>query len=104
MGHAQKQKEPAEPGQLKGWQAIAGYLGQPVAVVQRWAKSGMPVNREGRRVYAWPRELTTWLGRENRGEPVHVATGQAEDLSAELKRGLAYFRAQRKAGKSAKAA
>jgi hypothetical protein len=33
---------------LKGWNEIASFLGQPVAVAQRWARSGMPVKREGR--------------------------------------------------------
>jgi hypothetical protein len=37
-----------EPETLKGWQQIAKFLGQPVATAQRWAKSGMPVTREGR--------------------------------------------------------
>ena len=33
---------------LKGWNEIARFLGQPVAVALRWARSGMPVNREGK--------------------------------------------------------
>jgi hypothetical protein len=37
---------------LKGWSEIARFLGQPVAVAQRWARSGMPVAREGRFMYA----------------------------------------------------
>jgi hypothetical protein len=28
---------------LKGWQATAGFLGQPVDVAQRWSRSAMPV-------------------------------------------------------------
>jgi hypothetical protein len=35
---------------LDGWQEIAEFLGQPSSVAQRWAKSGMPVTHEGRRV------------------------------------------------------
>jgi|SRR5215469_5372357 len=84
---------------LKGWQAIAKFLGQSPAVVERWAReSGMPVTRQGRSVVASPEELNRWLGRES-GEPVHLATESA-DLAADLKRGLAYVRSQRKQGRS----
>jgi phage terminase Nu1 subunit (DNA packaging protein) len=76
---------------LKGWQQIAAFLGQPVSVVQRWAKSGMPVSREGRNVIANTEQLNRWLGRESAGEPVQIAT-QETDLSSELKRGLSYVR------------
>jgi hypothetical protein len=85
---AQKESE-----QLKGWQQIASFLGQPVSVAQRWAHQGMPVKREGRFVTTSPVELNRWLGRES-GEPVHVATPET-DLSAELKRGLAHVRQER---------
>ena len=88
-----KTTEPA-PELLKGWQQIASFLGQPVSVVQRWANEGMPVKREGRFVSTTPAELNQWLGRESGGEPVHVATPET-DLSAELKRGLAYVRKER---------
>ncbi len=80
------------PEKLTSWLEIAAFLGQPMAVAQRWAKSGMPVQREGRYVTAAPQELNDWLGRES-GQPVHVATGG--DLAAELKRGLAYVRKKR---------
>ena len=80
-----------ESDSLKGWQQIATFLGQPLSVAQRWAKSGMPVVREGRNVYASPEELNRWLGRESAGEPVRIAT-ETGDLSAELKRGLSYVR------------
>ena len=76
--------------QLKGWQQIASFLGQPVSVAHRWAHEGMPVKREGRFVTTSPAELNGWLGRES-GEPVHVAAEET-DLSAELKRGLAHIR------------
>jgi hypothetical protein len=75
---------------LKGWQSIAQFLGQPVSVAQHWAKTGMPVSRQGRYATASPEELNKWLGRES-GQPVHVATEDA-DLSAELKRGLSHLR------------
>src|SRR5258707_9437985 len=75
---------------LKGWQEIAGFLGEPVSVVQRWAAEGMPVRREGRFVSTSPEDLNEWLGQES-GKPVHVVTANT-DLSAELKRGLSFIR------------
>jgi hypothetical protein len=78
---------------LKGWAEIAKFLGQPLSVAERWAKSGMPVKREGRHITASPSELNEWLGRESEGEPVHIAT-ETPDLSADLKRSLSYVRKQ----------
>ena len=49
---------------LKGWNEIASFLGQPVAMAQRWSRSGMPVTREGRFMYASREELSGYLGRE----------------------------------------
>jgi phage terminase Nu1 subunit (DNA packaging protein) len=87
-----KRKKPeANSDLLKGRQQIAAFLGQPESVVQRWATEGMPVKREGRYVESSREELNRWLGRESAGEPVQIATSQA-DLSAELKRGLAFVR------------
>jgi hypothetical protein len=78
---------------LKGWTEIASFLGQPVAVAQRWARSGMPVMREGRFMHASRQELSQYLGREaGLDVPVHIATENA-DLSADLKRPLAHARA-----------
>jgi hypothetical protein len=78
---------------LKGWNEIASVLGKPVAVAQRWARSGMPVTREGRYMYASREELSRYLGREaGLDVPVHIAT-ENMDLSADLKRALAYTRA-----------
>ena len=80
---------------LKGWTQIAQFLGQPVAVAQRWAKSGMPVKREGRFMTATPEELSRYLGREARCDvPIHIAT-EKMDLSADLKRALSYARAHK---------
>jgi hypothetical protein len=76
---------------LNGWQEIAEFLGQPSSVAQRWAKSGMPVTHEGRRVHASPDELNRWLVGESAGEPVQIATESA-DLTSELKRGLSFVR------------
>ena len=80
---------------LKGWTKIAQFLGQPIAVAQRWARSGMPVKREGRFMSASPEELSRYLGREaGLDVPVHIAT-ENMDLSADLKRALSYARAGR---------
>jgi hypothetical protein len=78
------------PGDLKGWQQIADFLGEPTSVVQRWAAQGMPVRRQGRYVATTAEELNQWLGRES-GKPVHVAT-DSTDLTAELKRGISFLR------------
>jgi len=90
-------KEKSQQDSFKGWQQIAEFLGQPISVAQRWAKTGMPVKRQGRFVTATPEELNNWLGRES-GEPVHVATEDA-DLSAELKRGLSYLRREKRSAR-----
>jgi hypothetical protein len=81
---AQVQKE---PDVLKGWQKISDFLGQPLSVVERWAKTGLPVERKGRSVVASAAELRRWLQRET-GEPVHLATEDA-NLTADLKRSVA---------------
>ena len=81
---------------MKGWKQIGEYLAQPVATVQRWAKSGMPVRREGRFMVASQEELSRWLGRESgTKQPVHIATDNA-DLSGDLRRALAEARKQRR--------
>ena len=84
-------KKSESSGGLKGWKSIAEFLGQPVSVTQRWAKSGMPVGHEGRSVTASPEELNRWLERESSGEPVKIAS-EEENLAAELKRGLAFVK------------
>ena len=85
---------------LKGWEEIAEFLGQTVSVAQRWQKSGMPVTREGRSVYAFSEALTAWVGTERgKKEPVHIAR-EGEDLVADLKQGLSYVRRQRKTRRS----
>jgi len=82
-----------ESDSLKGWQQIAAFLGQPISVAQRWAASGMPVEKQGRYVYSSREELNRWLGRESAGEPVQIATASA-DLSSELRRGLTFIQKQ----------
>jgi phage terminase Nu1 subunit (DNA packaging protein) len=91
-----KKKSTAASNVLKGWGKIAEFLGQTIPVAQRWQRSGMPVTREGRFVYASPEELTAWVGTEaGKHEPLHIA-GEGEDLIADLKQGLSYVRQQRK--------
>ena len=92
-----KQQKPFD-----GWQGIAAFLGQPSSVAQRWAKSGMPVTHDGRRVHASPDDLNRWLGRESAGEPVQIATESA-DLASELKRGLSFVRKHTPARKKKRA-
>ena len=95
---AKKSADNFQPPVLKGWQQIAAFLGEPPAVVQRWASEGMPVRREGRFVSTTPEELNAWMGKES-GKPVHVAT-ESTDLTAELKRGLSFVRGEKKASRS----
>jgi hypothetical protein len=81
---------------LKGWTAIAKFLGQTPAVAQRWHNEGMPVTKEGRLIYASPEELTRWVGTESgKRKPVHIASDN-ENLTADLKEGLSYVRGRRK--------
>jgi hypothetical protein len=87
-------KTKAQAGALKGWKKIAQFLGQPSSTAQRWAREGMPVEHCGRLVQACPEKLNLWLGRETH-EPVQIAT-ETPDLSAELRRGLAYVRDNRR--------
>jgi hypothetical protein len=87
-------KAKKESKQLVGWQQIAAFLGVPISTAHRWAKSGLPITREGRHVVASTEELNGWLGREVE-EPVHIATAET-DLGAELKRGLAFVQKARR--------
>ena len=89
-----KSKPSTESDSLKGWRQIAAFLGQPVSVAERWAESGMPVEKRGRYVYSSRGDLNRWLGREVAGEPVHITTEET-NLSSELKRGLSYVRKHR---------
>lgn len=88
-----KPKPAAKPEVLKGWGPIAAFLGQPVSVAQRWAKSGMPVSHAGRNIVADPEKLNGWLGRVS-GEPVQIAS-ESTDLKSELQRGLSYVKKHR---------
>jgi len=81
---------------LTGWEAIAEYLGIPVATAHRWAKDGMPVRREGRSTVAEEAEIQAWLGRESHmPAPAQVLTGKT-DLSGALKESIAAARKKRR--------
>jgi NAD(P)-dependent dehydrogenase (short-subunit alcohol dehydrogenase family) len=90
---AAKHQEPPKP--LKGWKAIGAYLGIGAATAQHWAKSGMPVRREGRYTTADAAEIREWLGREaHMPAPAHVVTNDA-DISAALKDSISAVRRKR---------
>ena len=88
-----KPKASAQSNELKGWQQIAAFLGEPTSVVQRWASEGMPLQRQGRFVSTTTQELNEWMGRES-GKPIHVATGD-NDLTSELKRAVSFARREK---------
>ena len=97
-----KQKVPkkkslaAAESPLKGWIAIARYLGIPVATAHRWASEGMPVRREGRFTVADREAVSAWLGRESHmPKPAHVMTADA-DMAAALKESIEAARKQKK--------
>lgn len=81
------QKQPAADADsaLKGWTAIARYLGIPVGTAHRWASEGMPVRREGQFTVADREAVSAWLGRESHmPKPAHVMTEDA-DMAARSK-------------------
>lgn len=79
-------------GPLKGWTAIASFLGIPVATAHRWASEGMPLRREGRFTVADREAVSAWLGRESHmPKPAHVMTAEA-DMAAALKESIAAAR------------
>jgi hypothetical protein len=82
-------KAPTKSSELRGWPAIARFLGMPNSTAHRWAKEGMPVRREGRNVVASPEELNQWLQRTS-GEAVgvHVVT-PGSDLLKDLRASVA---------------
>jgi hypothetical protein len=93
-------KPKSETRKLKGWTEIAEFLGQTVSVAQRWQKEGMPITREGRSVYAFPEELTAWVGTERgQEEPIHIAS-EGENLLGDLKQGLSFVRQKEEADHS----
>jgi hypothetical protein len=97
-----KKKSPPASGSLKGWTAIAHFLGIPVATAHRWASEGMPVRREGRFTVADRDEVSAWLGRESHmPKPAHVMTEDA-DMAAALKESIAAARKPTRGQKSRK--
>jgi hypothetical protein len=80
---------PSQTSELRGWPAIARFLGMSNSTAHRWAKEGMSVRREGRNVVASPEELNRWLQRTS-GEAVgvHVVT-PGSDLLKDLRASLA---------------
>jgi hypothetical protein len=85
-------KTSSQEGPLKGWAAIARYLGIPVATAHRWASEGMPVRHEGRFTVADREAVSAWLGRESHmPKPAHVMTADA-DMTAALKESIAAAR------------
>ena len=93
MKQPPKEKSLAAPsGPLKGWTAIARYLGIPIATAHRWASEGMPVRREGRFTVADRDAVSAWLGRESHmPKPAYVMTEDA-DMAAALKESIAAAR------------
>lgn len=83
-----KKSLPTTEDALKGWTAIARFLGIPVATAHRWASEGMPVRREGRFTVADRDAVSAWLGRESHmPKPAHVMTKDA-DMAAALKESI----------------
>ena len=79
----------SKSSELRGWSAIARFLGMPDSTAHRWAKEGMPVRRESRNVVASAEELNQWLQRPS-GEAagVHVVT-PGSDLLKDLRASVA---------------
>jgi hypothetical protein len=89
-------KSSKQDNKLKGWKAIAAYLGISPSAAHRWAKNGMPVRREGRSTVAEPEELRRWVGRESHmPEAAHIVTPET-DISAALKASITATRRSRK--------
>jgi hypothetical protein len=82
-------KASSKSSELRGWLAIARFLGMPNSTVHRWAKEGMPVRREGRNVVAGPEELNRWLQRTS-GEAAGVyVVSVGSDLLKDLRASVA---------------
>lgn len=78
-------KKKTAPISLKGWAAIAKFMGTTPASAQTWAKQGMPVKREGRFTVADPTEVQAWLGKQSHmAGPAHILTNET-DIAAALK-------------------
>jgi hypothetical protein len=86
-------KKKAAPGTpLKGWTAIAKFMGTTPASAQAWAKRGMPVKRDGRFTIADPAEIQAWLGQQaHMPKPAHILTDDS-DIVAALKESISVVR------------
>jgi hypothetical protein len=85
-------KKAAPVDLLKGWTAIAKFLGTTPASAQAWSRKGLPVKRQGRFTVADPEEIQAWLGRQTHmAKPAHIVTNQT-DIAAALKDSLAVAR------------
>jgi hypothetical protein len=49
---------------LKGWAAIAKFMGTTPASTQTWANEGLPVRRDGRFTVADPADTQAWMGKQ----------------------------------------
>jgi hypothetical protein len=67
-------------------------MGQPLAVVERWAHSGMPVHRKGRYTIARREELQAWMQHEI-GATVPIA--EDSDFRDDLRASITEARRQR---------
>jgi hypothetical protein len=85
-------KKTATVSLLKGWTAIAKFMGTTPASAQTWAKQGMPVKREGRYAVADPKEVQAWLGQQSHMPgPAHILTNET-DIASALKESLSIVR------------
>ncbi|MFL6313331.1 MAG: hypothetical protein ACJ71W_14615 [Terriglobales bacterium] len=81
-------KKKSAPTSLKGWAAIAKFMGTTPASAQTWAKQGMPVKRKGRFTGADPAEVQAWLGQQSHmPKPAHILTNNS-DIAAALKESI----------------
>ena len=78
---ATRKKQP--PVELKGWKEIADFLGQSVALAQRWSRTEqLPIVKKGRNVTSTKDALNRWLGEGKR-----IASSN-DDLTEGLKAAL----------------
>jgi phage terminase Nu1 subunit (DNA packaging protein) len=91
-----KLAKPEDSGLLQGWAAIAGFLGLPTATAQRWARTGMPVRKQGRFTVADKKELQQWLGRESHMPAPAQVVDKNMDLASALKQSISAARRGKK--------
>ena len=84
---------------LQGWRSIAGFLGLPLATVQRWARTGMPVRKQGRFTVADKEELQQWLGRQSHMPAPAQVVDANTDLAAALQQSISATRPTNRAAK-----